>query len=471
MKNILLGPEQSAPIKPLQDPDDLDGLDLDLLPPEPPQSKPAAAASPKLARSPLDAVTFDDDELLDDEPSQPVATARSEPAEVFFSDEEDAVDEDLAPAPTVRDKEPAVDRDDAYWNPLAELDVKDDVSDAPASAGGRGGGRGGRSGGGGRGGDRGRSGGGSRGASRDRGERRSDSRDSSRSRGERSAPASSAENSRSAPRRAPVSEELFADDDFGLGLVEESRAQIAASEVEGEEELLDVRPEAAEAGAESGEPRKRRRRRGRRGRGRDRERTEAVPASSGDDLSADDAETPRRANRSDDVLFGEDEEAAAPPSRSARRDRPESSPRPARTPPPADVEEDVAGDDFGVEIAPRRAASAADDEVRDRGRSRRGGPRRERSRSDEDLDADTPAPVASRASAEVDDDDAADDSDSDESMESRKDKYRNVPSWEQAIAYLVQPKRRASSSGRSGSRGGSRGSRGGGRPSRPRTDD
>jgi ribonuclease E len=452
MFSKLVGPDTSAPIKPLNDPDDLDGLDLDLLPPEKPKASPVAAAKSAPPKRELAEVTFDFDAEPDDEP---VASGKgSEPAEVFFSDEEDAVDEELAPPAAAK---PEVDEPpgDSYWDALAGLNPGDDAAEPSAAPRG---GRGGRSGG--RGGDRRGGGGGGGGGSgrressrgESRGESRRESRDERPSRGERSRsessrsessgrsserPARDAGSSRPAPRPAPVNPDLFGDDDFGMGLTEESRAQIEAAENAPETDF-DAPVESTDGGERT---RRRRGRRGRRGRGREKaaEGTERLEAGHPADLPPDDGS---------DVDF----EADVPAPR-ARSERP--APRSDDS-----AEFDVpaiepAGDDdgFGAGLSSggrqRRPARSEGERGRERSRGSRRGSSEPRERPA------SAGPASFASDAETGEDEGVET----ESAEERRDRYRNIPTWEEAISYLVKPKRRSRDSGRSGGGGRSRSSR------------
>lgn len=442
MVNKLLGPDPAAPLKPLNDPNDLEGLDLDLLPPDPPPAvaRPAAGRPAPAPRSELADVTFDGDEPA--EQAVPARSLEPEPAEVFFSDEHDAVDEDLA-APAAVAAEESEKPGDSYWDALADLNPAHDADEPVAAPRGGRGGRGGGGGGGGRGDRRGggRSGSGGRDAGRSR------SRDDRPSREERPVRSSDAGRSaervdraerkseggsRSAPRPAPVNADLFGDDDFGIGLTEESRAQIEAAEAPPEADF-DAPPEGVAGDAR---PRRRRGRRGRRGRGRPRE--EGAAQSTG-------AVLPDDLPPADDDAVSFDDEA---PVRS-RAERP-TAPREAA---PVDFDEPAEGDDgFGVGLE-GGARPARDEDEPPRSRSRRGGRGRSGGR------APVPADVAPREVVADDEATDADDEGATETAEERRDRYRNIPTWEEAISYLVRPKRRSSGSGRSSGRP-SRGSRG-----------
>jgi ribonuclease E len=119
----------------------------------------------------------------------------------------------------------------------------------------------------------------------------------------------------------------------------------------------------------------------------------------------------------------------------------------------SDAEEFEDVEEAEVEAADEEAT----DEERPRKRRRRGGRRRGRRKQEEQTaegriqDADE----AATAETEEEDDEA------DEEAASRQDKYRSVPTWEEAISYLVrrEPKKSAGvGKSSSGSRRGRRGS-------------
>ncbi len=230
-----------------------------------------------------------------------------------------------------------------------------------------------------------------------------------------------------APRR-PKTEKLIANDDFGVGVVE-----------------VDVPSPAEEPVDEKSETPRRGRRRG----GRRRSRRKEGSAQ------------PDRVDRTPKADSGRDEAG--------------------------DLEDD---DDDGMAASDRPAAESADDSVDDsdgfgaglelevkpaeekRPRSRRRGRRRrkstESSTSESSQTKATPQSgppeddAGESASADEDvDADAADDDDSTTEEGVSQKRYRSVPTWEQAISYLVKvPPRGGNPSGESG--GGSGRSRGGG---------
>lgn len=135
------------------------------------------------------------------------------------------------------------------------------------------------------------------------------------------------------------------------------------------------------------------------------------------------------------------------PPRSRREEKPREEPPPKE---PARAKADTAeptGDDFGAGLIDEPSRSKSDDEERPRERrSRRGGRRRRSSSGERDAEAkpesrETPEkPERKRVPAESGRD--ADDIDDDEPQEKRtrsdkKSPYRNIPTWETAISYLL----------------------------------
>ena len=298
-----------------------------------------------------------------------------------------------------------------------------------------------------------------------------DSRDkpASRGRGQRREEPSRTPPSRSSRPAPPRREELSDDDAFGAELQEESAPPVRESREERRGPSREERPQR-------GEERDSGRRRGRRG-GRserdDRPREDDRPVreerGSREERPAAREERPARAER---------------PAREERSSREEQPPRrQGRDPEPVGFDDDDEGGfGAGLEIEPsesgrevREESGATGEERRGRRRGRGRGRGRGRDASGERESTPRPAaesrPTAERVDEPEDDfgfeDDlpAAEsvdstDADSSDDVESEV-RFKDVPTWEEAISYLARPKVKAGSSGSStgGGGGGGEGSR------------
>jgi ribonuclease E len=412
MMDRLMG-SGSEKIQPVDEPLDLEGLDLDLLKDEeaPAHAKDEAPMRAKAEKQPaLADITFDDEPETEEPSAGFVEEDDEEPEAVAEEEQPEEEQEELAAEGEAGDEE-----DDDYWDALEGLGWEEEDTPEPATAQ-RGGRRGGRSRPGGR----------------------------SADKPPREAADKPRREASDKPKPKPVRvAEFLEDDEFGFGLTGEAAAEVKA-----------------EAAAEEEEDARRgrgRRRGGRRGRGRDRAREEASAPAEKQPATREELDV-------SEIVFGEEEEPAE-----RKTPRPERKPvasRPSR-PKDEDVEEEAvteASDEdsegefaAGVEggegrrRAPRKSPS--------RGRRGRGG----RKTAPEQTPERTPAAEVE----EVEDEESAED------IAARAERYRNIPTWEEAISYLVSPKRSASRSGdrgRSGSRGDSGGrGRGGSRGGRGRS--
>lgn len=245
-------------------------------------------------------------------------------------------------------------------------------------------------------------------------------------------------------------EEFIEDDEFGAGLIEgDSRGAAPRAAVPGPVEPPPRREERSRA------ERERDRERGRepdRGRGRrDEERGRGRSGQEQRDRREErHAQPPRPADPVPDDEFGAEVEDESP----------------------ADVvAEETQGDeggDFGAGLeleAPRRAP-------RDQERGRRGGRGRSSYEREREPEPEAPADAPAARDADLaDEGERAEQSDADDELAGTDEsgpRYRNVPTWEEAISYLVKPTRREGGqppsrpSSSSGGGGGGAGGGGGG---------
>jgi hypothetical protein len=394
-----------------------DELDLSDIEPPPPPVAPAPPAAPApsqpVAATPVeidladmdfeaDDADFDEDESEDEAESAPVSHTASAVASAAFAEDEEEVDEDDEDLDDADDDEPSDAQEDSFWDALESWDWEaseaanagpvsgESQRDRPRS-------------------DRGPRRGDRRGDRGDRPPRRGGERP--RDRGREAAPSTERREPRSdrpprreePPRRPPVRESrpVEASDDFGEGLIESPAAPPAAHW----DDELPATPRI--------------------------ERPRIAEEPDFDDLPAEAA-----ADAVEESRLPADAEGR--PRRRRRRRRRSSSDREA---PATRVEE-------GAELGPAESdleepgEESLDEQrpVRDRAEAAEGGERRGRRRRRR-RGGERPAPAGSAPSRTSAEESAG--FDADEPFEEAEAvvaaSYENIPTWEEAISYLLKP--------------------------------
>jgi hypothetical protein len=250
---------------------------------------------------------------------------------------------------------------------------------------------------------------------------------------------------------ADKTDEFLDDADFGMGLEDEEEAEAPRREAPAAAEKTEDESEAGEE--RKGRRRRGGRRRGRRGRSRERDDQQDVTAEAGDPEEASSAVT-------------------AEPRKDSEKPRRRDEEKPRRHEPKRDVAMEE-GDGFGagieVETAEVDEAEEAEGveaestgEELPRKRRRRGGRRRGQGKRIEERKPDRTDDGDETETSEAEQDEEASDAEGGESV-SRQDKYRSIPTWEEAISYLVRREQKKPTNGGKSASGSRRGRRGSGR--------